>query len=521
MLTETGELVLQEPFYAPSTEGALDHLFTRRESIKGRIEAIASFMDGEARQALDHFLRGAQVASRFSRSIPDASELLDVEQAVASLDARLWDEAMKLTDVMDCMPEARRYEWHEQIQKHKTPEFVPDNVVPTFEFLLGSRHKFLAEKVDGLFRNLSRAHVTNQPEGFGKRMILQYVISDGGSYSDHTKVGYIHDLRSVIARFMGRDDPHHEDTRIAIARATECAGQWITLDGGALRLRVYRGVRTGHLEVHPDMAWRLNAILASLHPTAIPSQFREPPKRKVRAFALMQKPLPFEVLALIRGLSGKGERRKLSYGQNPDKAQRKRLGEVLSAIGGAEDAEGWQFAYDPREVLADIVVSGCIPDEVSHQFYPTPDWLAAMAVDAAEIGPGHECLEPSAGLGALADLMPKDRTQCVEVSGLHCVALASKGHDVIEADFLAWKPLGVTFARVVMNPPFSQGRWQAHVEHAAGMVKPGGRLVAILPESARNKKLLPGWSIRWGEIHKFPGTSISVSILIADKGVAA
>ena len=508
-------LTISDPFHAPSTEGALDHLFSRREAIKGRIEAIASFMDGEARQALDHFLRGAQVASRFSRSIPDASELLNVEQAVASLDARLWNEAMQLTDVMDCMPEDRRYEWHGQIQKHTTPPFTPDNVVPTFEFLLGSRHKFLAEKVDGLFRNLSRTHVTNQPEGFGKRMILQYVISDFGSYSDHTKVGYIHDLRSVIARFMGRDDPHHEDTRIAIARATECAGQWITLDGGALRLRVYRGVRTGHLEVHPDMAWRLNAILASLHPAAIPSQFREPPKRKVRAFALMQKPLPFEVLALIRGLSGTGERRKLSYGQKPDKAQRKRLNEVLAAIGGTEDAEGWQFAYDPREVLADIVVSGCIPDEVSHQFYPTPEWLAAMAVEAAEIGPDDECLEPSAGLGALADLMPKGRTLCVEVNGLHCVALESKGHDVVEADFLAWR--GGPFDRAVMNPPYSEGRWPAHLEHAAGMVKPGGRLVAILPESARNKKLLPGRETSWGEVHKFPGTSMSVSVLTGVK----
>ena len=515
MLTESADLVLQEPFYAPSTEGALDHLFSQREAVKGRIEAIASFMDGEARQALQHFLTGAEVASSFTRGVPEASELLNVERAVASLDATLWSRAMEMTDVMDCMPETRRHEWHEQIQKHKTPEFVPDNVLPTFEFLLGNRAKFLAEKVDGLFRNLSRAHVTNQPEGFGKRMILQYVISDGGSYSDHTKVGYIHDLRSVIARFMGRDDPQHEDTRVAIARATECAGQWITLDGGALRLRVYRGVRTGHLEVHPDMAWRLNAILASLHPAAIPSQFREPPKRKVREFALMQKPLPFEVIGLLRSLRRDGNRLVPPYGFDADKAQRRRLGEVIAAIGGSPDGDGWVFDYDPAEVIAEVLTSGCIPDEVSHQFYPTPDWLAAQAVEAAQIGPDDTCLEPSAGLGALADLMPKGRTVCVEVNGLHCVALASKGHDVVEADFLAWR--GGPFDRVVMNPPYSEGRWLAHLERAAGMVKPVGRLVAILPESARTKKLLPGWETSWGEVHKFPGTSISVSILTAVK----
>lgn len=519
MLDEAGELVLQETFYAPSTDGALDHLFARREAIKGRIEAIAGFMDGEARMALGCFLSGYSVANR-ERYVPRADELLNVERAIASLDAGLWDEAMRMTDVMDCMPEARRNEWNEQIRKHETPPFTPDAVGPTFEFLLTSRHRFLAEKVDGLFRNLSRTHVTNQPEGFGKRMILPYVLSPWSNYANGDKAGYIHDLRGVIARFMGRDEPHYNDTTAAIAWAVECAGKWITIDGGALRLRVYTGVKTGHLEVHPDMAWRLNAILASLHPAAIPSQFREPPKRKVREFALMQKPLPFAVIGLLRCLAGEGNERKIGYGQDPDKAQRKRLAEVMQAIGGAESGGGWVFDYDPSDVLSEIIVSGCIPDAVSHQFYPTPAWLAAQAVAAAEIGPDDECLEPSAGLGALADLMPMDRTQCVEISEIHCAVLRAKGHCVTEEDFLAWEPAGVKFDRVVMNPPFSEGRWLAHVEHAASMVYPGGRLVAILPESAMRKRLLPGWTIRWGEVHKFPGTSISVSILTADREAA-
>src|SRR5690606_39776792 len=175
------------------------------------------------------FLDGHSVANR-ERYTPDVEALLDVDRAIAALDADMWDQAMRLTDVMDCMPEARRHEWHEQIRNHTTPEFTPDNVLPTFEFLLASRHRFLAEKVDGLFQNLSRTHVTNQPEGFGKRMILQYVVSESGSYPDPRRVGYIHDLRGVIARFMGRDDPHYNDTRAAVMRAVEVAGQWITLD---------------------------------------------------------------------------------------------------------------------------------------------------------------------------------------------------------------------------------------------------------------------------------------------------
>ena len=518
-LNESTDLVIDQPFYAPSNEGALDHLFSRREAVKARIEAIAGFMDGEVRLALGYCLSAARLANHDRGSI-DAEQLLNVETATAALDADLWSQAMKLTDVMECMPQDRRGEWHEQIRTHQTPPFTPENVLPTFEFLLGSRAKFLAERVDGMFRALSRTHVTNQPEGFSKRMILNYVISDFGQYPDHTRSGYIHDLRCVIARFMGRDDPNHADTDRAIRIASENAGAWMTLDGGALRLRVYNGVRTGHLEVHPDMAWRLNAVLASLYPTAIPSQFREPPKRKVRDFKLMQKPLPFAVLAYLRELTGKDCARQLRYGTKPDKAQARRLDEVMAAIGGVSDGSAWTFDYDPQPAIDEILCSGCIPDAMSHQFYPTPEHIATAAVAAACIGPRDECLEPSAGLGGLADFMPQDRTQCVEVNAIHCAALRAKGHETVEADFLSWRPPGVTFDRVVMNPPYSESRWQAHLEHAAGFVARGGRLVAILPESARNKRLLPKFETSWGEVYRFPGTSISVSILTAVRGEA-
>lgn len=155
------DLVLSEPFYAPSTEGALDHLFSLRDSIKGRIQSIASFMDGEARNALHYCIEGAKhERERYGVSM---DELLDVGRAVKALDADFWNRAMELTDVRECMPQARRSEWHELIRTHATPDFIPDNVIPTFQDLLSSRAKFFAERVDGIFRELSRkigrAHV--------------------------------------------------------------------------------------------------------------------------------------------------------------------------------------------------------------------------------------------------------------------------------------------------------------------------------------------------------------------------
>jgi hypothetical protein len=75
---------------------------------------------------------------------------------------------------------------------------------------------------------------------------------------------------------------------------------------------------------------------------------------------------------------------------------------------------------------------------------------------------------------------------------------------------------------VVMNPPFSDGRWQAHITAAAVVVAPGGRLVAIVPASAKGKDVLPAYmgAITWhGPFdNEFSGTSVSVAVLVANRG---
>ena len=251
---------------------------------------------------------------------------------------------------------------------------------------------------------------------------------------------------------------------------------------------------------------------------------------------MIGRPLPFAVLSRLEKLdeardpvSSPGYRdarwvlvpgcydlRGTYYGASEQAAAE--AGRVLQALGGTPvSPTRWAFDYNPLPVIKEIVASGCLPDQKAHQFYPTPERLARIAVDLAEIGDGHQVLEPSAGMGGLADLLPKDRTTCVEISGLHCKVLESKGYRVTEGDFL--QSGRVIVDRIVMNPPFSEGRWQAHTEHAASMLRDNGRLVAILPASAKTSGILPGFDCRWHGPYdnEFAGTSVSVVILAADK----
>lgn len=528
-------------FFAPVDTSLLGALLTTHKRIAASIEAVDSFMQSDdCKSALGYYLKACREDQ--GRIGLNVSGLMQKGKAMAALHSDYWDKALRLTDVLECMPQVRRDEWYELIKKHETPPFEDEAVYLTLQELLNSREKFLAERVEGIFRALSGEHVTNSPAAFGKRMII-YVMTSYGT-TNYTNEGHISDLRKIIARFMGRDEPtgFGMTTRVIQAGMAQ-TGEWLSIDGGAMRIRCYKK-GTAHLEIHPDMAWRLNAILAHIYPLAIPPEFRQKPKRKIKDFVLMNNPLPFAVLGMLSCL--KAERhtpfrpdrwcdpvdplttnpfnRRFDFGEH-DKAVRAKAESVLSMIGGVpvkcgknKNIEVWEFDYDPSRVLGEIVASGCIPDYKSHQYYPTLESMGQVVIETADIGETDKCLEPEAGQGGLADLMPKERTHCVEISKLHCEILKAKGYTVTNGDFLklAQEPI---YDRVAMNPPFDQGRWQAHVEHAAGFVTEGGRLVAILPSGAKNKFDLPGFACEWSQVfdNQFDGTSVSVVILKADR----
>lgn len=516
------ELLAQE-FFAPADTDLIDTLIGQYRAELAKIDRICDIMAGDGLAAVMRFFISGNSNERERYSLP-VDKLFRRDGAVAALNAHYWRHAMELTDVLDCMPAKRREEWFEQIRAMTTPDFEDQIVRDTLADLLAQRGKFLAERVDGIFQALSRTHVTNQPEGFSKRMILTGVTNDWGAYA-RAQTGHINDLRAVVAKLMKRDEPDYDASNklVEIARVYH-RGEWLDVDGGALRLRCYLN-GNAHMEVHPDIAWQLNQILAMLHPHAIPSRFRAKPKHTAkREYILMDQPLPFAVINVLANLRAvRGNLLELRPGER-DKHVDARANDVLLAMGGVRGQEGWrvwyEFDYDPMPVLGQIIASGCIPDQKSHQYYPTPPGLAATLVEAADIGDGDACLEPSAGTGAIADLLPKDMTTCVEVSALHAAVLKQKGHAVHCGDFLEFAEFCPSrFSRIVMNPPFSLGRWQAHTEAAAGLLAPGGRLVALLPESARRSLELPGLNMAWSGPYEnqFAGTSVTVVMLVADQ----
>lgn len=150
------------------------------------------------------------------------------------------------------------------------------------------------------------------------------------------------------------------------------------------------------------------------------------------------------------------------------------------------------------------------------QYYPTPEKVVDELL--SEIYPikGQRILEPSCGCGRILDGLRKAGADVygIEFDASRANLARSKGHSVLLANFLETVPTPI-YDRVVMNPPFYGKHYAKHVEHARKFLKPGGKLTAILPATARyDHGLLDG---HWRDLpvgsFTESGTNINTTIL--------
>src|ERR1700727_2635542 len=162
--------------------------------------------------------------------------------------------------------------------------------------------------------------------------------------------------------------------------------------------------------------------------------------------------------------------------------------------------------------------------------FGTPPELADRMVALADIRPGQQVLEPSAGTGRVIDAIRRNAhgytITAVELNCnmFHRVPMVDCVDDSRQADFLECNGDLGTFDRIVMNPPFANADDIKHIMHALKMRKPGGRLVAICANGPRqNDKLRPIVEARGGIWEELPsdtfistGTSVRTVLLTLD-----
>ncbi|ENR6171554.1 DUF4942 domain-containing protein [Salmonella enterica] len=486
--------------------------------------------------------------TRFNRPCIDK---VDLEWVKQNIWAEYWKKVTDMTNVLLIMPASRRGEWREQFIEGKqettktdrtgyqmrvkefvgVPEFKAETVIPTMLNLLNDRHKYLSERVYGLFKALSPAHKTNKTNGFSERLIIANCISEFWRDSvsvNYRKEDYIDDLRVMLHFFAHKEFITINRTTEMLSaayRANDCqTGDWMNVDGNLMRVKMFKNGNV-HFEIHPDVAWKLNEVLAYSMPAAIPAPYRTAPKtRAPKEFGLIQKTISEPVRTALRdGRFSKDNGDWYFFDSKLQKTQSDELERTLTFIGGVQENKHWRFPYEVGHTLNTIVATGLIPDAKSHQFYPTPRIIAEYVARAIELQPGETLLEPEAGRGdllAYVETRQEDIT-CIEVSPLFAEILRGKGYvNTVCCDFMKWSDdnAGYMFDKIVMNPPYSLGRHKEHTMAALGHLKVGGRLVAVLPGDTPvlNWLTLDNYVYSKGKsfTDEFEDTGITVSVYV-------
>jgi predicted RNA methylase len=157
---------------------------------------------------------------------------------------------------------------------------------------------------------------------------------------------------------------------------------------------------------------------------------------------------------------------------------------VLEAAGGKwnRSAKAHLFNEDPSDVIERIVLTGEVVNPQDFGFFPTPPAVVDVLIERAELETGHVVLEPSAGIGNIAQRVAETCTvDCIELLDDNVKALNAGGYarSVVAGDFLAI-PAEPIYDRVVMNPPFDKRNDVRHVLAALEWVRPGGILVSVM-----------------------------------------
>jgi hypothetical protein len=190
--------------------------------------------------------------------------------------------------------------------------------------------------------------------------------------------------------------------------------------------------------------------------------------------------------------------------------------EAVAAKAAQEDNAGkFEALREQAKVGVEVVTAP--------NLFPTPPDLARRMVQLCEIHEGDRVLEPSAGTGNIAaEIVRNTRGTllCVEINLALAAGLARLGYVVHRADFLSCNGELGTFQRIVMNPPFDHGSDIKHVDHARQMLNPGGRLVAIVANGARQREALEPLCTSWEELppntFKEQGTSVKTALIVID-----
>lgn len=453
-------------------------------------------------------------------SFPSQSKLLHL------LNVQYWGQVYSRSNISMYLDANKRKKWSEDLHVHadnkaELPEFTYDNVLSTITAWYADREMMFADRVDHVFNSLSKTHITNEPQGFGKKMIFKYGCEDAGFITESLMtVTYntretLYDLACVLATILKQPMPERFQQAMFSKLRT---GVKHDCFGGTFQIQVFKNSGV-HVWIDPALAIDLNMWLAKKYPSAIPSEFRTK-TTKIKEFDYRYDFLTAQDTEILKYLSdGYDLSVNMAYGRKYDQKAVERFAKFV----GVESKELYNLGRHHQYVsVARMVMRSGYPNIKDHQYYPTPNSIVDTIKDYLGCGVDSDLikvLEPSAGSGKLAEIFQaKDVVECVEVSPFFCNILQNKGFkNVHNQDFIKFKTEN-RYDLIVMNPPYAKKQLEDHLSKALTLLADDGELILVAPKGKLNAiaEIAKSYNVEVLATHQgeFEDTKIETSIYV-------
>ncbi len=369
------------------------------------------------------------------------------------LDASTWLNIVALTGIEGLMDRTAKDEFDRDLAGDVTP-ITEENVFATVEALAKDHELIFQRGVARVFSELDRRFKSHDGFKVGSRIILSHVFDGFGHFSFGGRSREnLADIDRVFARFdkerTGPIDLSESARAVEKDRGHGYEPRQSVTETRYYRVRVFKNGNAHLWFTRDDLVDDVNRTLAKYYGEVLPEA---PPEANATR--------PEDLRSPTGALS-----KDLAFYPSPPPVVAKLLGEAYLA-----DA----VVLEPSAGVGDIVrgLLAWQPDEYMQTRYG--------AKGVREI----HAIEYDAGRAAQIPHDPRVRVRV--------------------ANFLLTTP-DPRFTHVIMNPPFCDTHWMAHVMHAFDFLAPGGTLLAVLPASAQINETSAHETFRaWAEARR-PG----------------
>jgi len=266
---------------------SIENLVAQRNTVAARIRDAHEQLQlaQEMAEALNQQLEGSGTMGAHDRIHVDRAcfdhhgrrNLADeggADDAIATIDATLWDLLLKESGMLSFMDAEARTKWQTQISEGNHPPLTKENIAATFATLMGGRGAMFDRGVVNMFRRLSWDFKTNNPVKYGKRLVITGFLSvyaRGDYYNaslNHDACNRLDDLVRVMSVLDGKPEPdHRHGIYHSMKPFPEPTG---TAEFTYFKIRWFKK-GTAHLTfTQPALVDELNRIVAKAHPGALP-----------------------------------------------------------------------------------------------------------------------------------------------------------------------------------------------------------------------------------------------------------